>query len=167
MKHINHLFSLFLAITLSVSAWGNTVTIPNDPATALSPTNYLPTALNTGTTSSAGTFSVSQQLYFASELSAASSTTITAITFYCNNGSKVNRKLRVWMNNTSITAFPTSPTEPNFVDPGTFVYSSKKGDTDSGVDIVRGEAYTLTLSGMVQAILLLRCLILLVRHQVI
>lgn len=141
------LFTLLCILALSlttVSVHANTVTIPNDPATALSPTNYLPTALNTGTTSSAGTFSVSQQLYFASELSAASSTTITAITFYCNNGFKVNRKLRVWMNNTSITAFSTSTTEPNFVDPGTFVYSSKKGDTDSGVDIERGEAYTLT-----------------------
>ena len=50
------------------------------------------------------------------------------------------------MNHTSITAFPdyaTNPT-PNFEDPGTKVFSSKKGGTDNGVEVTDLAPYTLT-----------------------
>lgn len=50
------------------------------------------------------------------------------------------------MNHTSITAFPdyaTNPT-PNFENPGTKVFSSKKGGTDNGVEVTDLAPYTLT-----------------------
>ena len=152
-KNLFTLLALCAFLLLPNIGKANTVTIPNDPLTPLTPTSYLPTALNSGTsTTSTGTFSVSQQLYFASELSTASSRTITAITFYCNDAHSsespdyVRRKLRVWMNNTSITAFSdfaTNPT-PNFENPGTKVFSSKKGGTDNGVEVTDLAPYTLT-----------------------
>ena len=43
----------------------NTVTIPNDPLTTLKQTSYLPIALKAANDNYGGTFSVSQQLYFA------------------------------------------------------------------------------------------------------
>ena len=143
MKHINHLFSLFLAITLSVSAWGNEVTVPDpESGTAITTTTYLPIAINIPTRAlSAGCYSVSQQLYYASELNdnstKPSSTTINAITFYYNSGTNMTRKLRVWMNSTSMTDFPASTDTPNFVAPGTKVFS---GD----VNLQEPNPYTIT-----------------------
>ena len=152
-KNLFTLLALCAFLVVPNIGKANTVTVPNDPLVTLTPTSYLPTALNSGTsTTSTGTFSVSQQLYFASELSTASSRTITAITFYCNDAYSsespdyVRRKLRVWMNHTSITAFPdfeTNPT-PNFENPGTKVFSSKKGNTDNGVEVTDLAPYTLT-----------------------
>lgn len=148
------LLTLFCALSalsfIPSSVMANSVTVPNDPATTLKQTSYLPVALKAADDNYGGTFSVSQQLYFASELSEASSTTIEGITFYCydahssESSDYVRRKLRVWMNNTSITAFPTSTTEPNFEDPGTKVFSSKKGDTDNGVEVTDTAPYTIT-----------------------
>jgi len=146
------LLTLCFLSFLTASAWGDEVTVPNNPSTTLKQTSYLPMALKAADDNYGGTFSVSQQLYFASELTTASSTTITAITFYCydayslESSDYVRRKLRVWMNNTAITAFPnyaTNPT-PHFENPGTKVFSSKKGDTDNGVEVTDLAPYTLT-----------------------
>lgn len=151
-KNLFTLLALCAFLVIPNIGKANTVTIPNDPLTTLKQTSYLPIALKAANDNYGGTFSVSQQLYFASELSEASSTTIEGITFYCydaysaESSDYVRRKLRVWMNNTSITAFPdyaTDPT-PNFQDPGTKVFSSKKGNTDNGVEVTDLAPYTIT-----------------------
>lgn len=158
MKKFYSLFwAIFIAVSFNSPVWANEVTIPKSDASLYSQgTSYLPVALSSTAGNYGGPFSVSQQLYFASELSEQlsehSSKTITAIKFYSEDASSmedyttvnyVARKLRVWINETEITAFPTSTTTPNFVDPGTKVFSSKNRETDS-VRIMRGNnGYTI------------------------
>ena len=150
-KFFTFLCALSALLITFVNASANTVTIPNDPATTLKQTSYLPIALKAADDNYGGTFSVSQQLYFASELSAASSTTIIAITFYCydayssESADYVTRKLRVWINNTSITGFSTETTTPYFEAPGNKVFSSKKNGVDNGVMVTDTAPYTITL----------------------
>lgn len=136
------LLILFSFILVGVSAHANTVTVPSDPLVSISTTTYLPIAINAGSSNqSAGCYSVSQQLYYASELAGASSNTINAITFYYNEGTTMTRKLRVWINNTSLDDFPTpnSTSTPNFVAPGTKVFS---GD----VNLKEPDPYTITFN---------------------
>ena len=139
------LLTLLCAVLFGINLFANTVTVGED---ADQESSYLPIAISNSASRGAynNDYSISQQLYFASELTSASSTTITAITFYYTSGPNFNRKLRVWMNNSSITAFvdPSVNKTPNFVAPGIKVYSSKKGSTDEGVDLTSGESYTLT-----------------------
>lgn len=136
-------FALCAFLFLSVSMQANTVTV--DGATGTTST-YLPVALHTNTSNANYAFhSVSQQLYYASELAGASSTKITAITFDYE-GTTFTRKIAVLMNSTSLTSFPL-PNEgdladeanqtPNMVNPGTRVFS---GD----VNMVDRESYTIT-----------------------
>lgn len=142
MKKILSLLFCFTVCVINV--FSNTVTIDYPDVEGIHESIYLPTAINRGTYQTNAYYSISQQLYFASELSTASSTTITAITFYYVAGSpSLNRKLRVWLNETSITAFSTETTNPNLVSAGRQVYSSKKGAIDNGVDLTPGESYTL------------------------
>ena len=139
------LFTLLCALCalsfIPSSVMANTVTVPDpESGTAISTTTYLPIAINAGSSAqSAGCYSVSQQLYYASELTGASSNTINAITFYYNEGTAMTRKLRVWVNSTSMTDFPTpeSTSTPNFVAPGTKVFS---GD----VNLKEPDPYTIT-----------------------
>ena len=121
----------FLALVIAAFSFSplraNEVTIPKE-GTSLASTTYLPIAINTNSSAqSAGCYSVSQQLYYASELKensvTPSSTTIQAITFYYTAGTKMTRKLRVWMTNSSLANLPADSNEPNFVDPGTKVFS--------------------------------------------
>ena len=130
------LFTLLCAIAIGHTAFANTVTVGGDDDTNLYST-YLPIAINTGTLANCAYYSVSQQLYFSGELAGASSNTITAITFYYHSGTSFTRKLRVWMNNTALTAFSTESTTPNFSNPGTKVFS---GD----VTLTSGSSYTIT-----------------------
>lgn len=132
--------SALFFIPITVKA--NTVTVPSDPAVTISTTTYLPIGINAGSSAqSAGCYSVSQQLYYASELTGASSNTINAITFYYNEGTTLTRKLRVWISNTSLEDFPTpgSTNTPNFVNPGTKVFS---GD----VNLKEPNPYTITFN---------------------
>ena len=139
------LFTLLCAFSalffLPNAVVANTVTVPDpESGTTITTTTYLPIAINAGSSAqSAGCYSVSQQLYYASELTGASSNTINAITFYYNEGTAMTRKLRVWVNSTSMTDFPTpeSTSTPNFVAPGTKVFS---GD----VNLKEPDPYTIT-----------------------
>ena len=136
------LLALFCAIgaVFFNSAYANEVTVYNpQPGEPYPTTTYLPIALNTSGTN-CGRFSVSQQLYYASELSTASSKTITAITFYYTSGTSFTRNLQVWMQNTELDNFQLreSPYQgtPYMVDPGIEVFS---GD----VTLTDGQPYTI------------------------
>lgn len=122
-----------------IAIYANNVTVDNWNGTDTRNTTYLPIAINTGTGANCAYHSVSQQLYYASELIGASSTSITAITFYYTSGTSFTRKLRVWMKDTSLENFatPNNTSTPNLVDPGTKVFS---GD----VALTAGSSYTIT-----------------------
>lgn len=145
-KHLlTHICALCALPFIPTSLMANSKTVGES---ADMESTYLPVAISNSSTKGYynNDYSLSQQLYFASELEGASTNYITGIRFYYTSGPSLNRKLRVWMNNTSIEAFPTkdiNPT-PNLVNPGTKVYSSKKGETDNGVDLTSGQPYTLT-----------------------
>ena len=137
------LLTLLSFILLSVSVSANTITVDGETGTT---STYLPVALHTNTSSANYAFhSVSQQLYYASELAGASSTRITAISF-AYSGTTFTRKIAVLMNSADYDSFPL-PNEgdlddeanktPNMVNPGTRVFS---GD----VSMVDGESYTIT-----------------------
>lgn len=144
MKKIYFLLALFVAVFTFSPIRANEVTIPDPTSgTALTTTTYLPIAINTGSSQmSHGCYSVSQQLYYATELTGnsttPSSTTIQAITFYYTQGTKMTRKLRVWMANSSLANLPSATNTPNFVEPGTKVFS---GDVE--LDESKGK-YTIT-----------------------
>jgi len=141
-----HLFTLFvLSALLLIPNTGKANTVTVDGATGTTST-YLPVALHTNTSNANYAFhSVSQQLYYASELVGASSTRITAISFDYE-GTTFTRKIAVWMNSVDYTSFPI-PNEgdledeanktPNMINPGTKVFS---GD----VNMVDRETYTIT-----------------------
>ena len=142
-----HLFTLFvLSALLLIPNIGKANTVTVDGATGTTST-YLPVALHTNTSNANNAFhSVSQQLYYASELAGASSTRITAITFDYVGTTLPNRKIAVWMNSADYDSFPLpnegNPSDeanktPNMVNPGTKVFS---GD----VNMVDGEPYTIT-----------------------
>ena len=145
-KNLFTLLALCAFLLLPNIGKANEITVPNDPETPLTETSYLPIAIsNSGALSSYNNeISLSQQLYFASELTGASSHIITAITFYYTSGPTpaLNRKLRVWMKNSTVQSFAANVTP--LVDPGTKVYSSKKGNVDNGVTLTSGSPYTLT-----------------------
>ena len=143
MKKLFTLLCILALSFFSATLLANTVTV--DGATGLT-SQYLPVALHTNSSNANYAFhSVSQQLYYASELAGASSTRITAITFDYE-GTTFTRKIAVWMNTTSLTSFPL-PNEgdledeanltPNMVNPGTRVFS---GD----VNMVDKSSYTIT-----------------------
>jgi hypothetical protein len=117
----------------------NNVTVDNWNGIDTRNTTYLPIAINTGTGATCAYHSVSQQLYYASELSSAYSTTITAITFYYTSGTSFTRKLRVWLKDTDLEDFatPNNTSTPYMVSPGTKVFS---GD----VELTAGSPYTIT-----------------------
>ena len=146
MKKI--LLTLFCALCalsfIPSSVMANSVTVDGETGTT---STYLPVALHTNTSNANYAFhSVSQQLYYASELAGASSNKITAITFDYVGTTMNDRKIAVWMNSTSWTSFPL-PNEdniadvanqtPNMVDPGTRVFSGT-------VAMVDGSSYTIT-----------------------
>lgn len=139
MRKFYSIFALCAFLFLSVAVQANNVTVDKWNGTDTRNTTYLPIAINTGTGVNCAYHSVSQQLYYASELSTASSTSITAITFYYTSGTNFTRKLRVWMNDTDLEDFPTpsNTTTPNMVSPGTKVFS---GD----VELTAGSPYTIT-----------------------
>lgn len=111
MKHINHLFSLFLAISLSVSAWGTDYTIGKDASTR----SYtaLPVRLNGAY---GNKYTISQQIYLASELTAegASEGDITAIKFYYDDAGNttITRSLEVWIMETALSQFSMTTDNP-------------------------------------------------------
>ena len=135
-------FSALFFLPNAVTA--NTVTVDGPTGTN---STYLPVALHTNTTNANFAFhSVSQQLYYASELAGASSNTITAITFDYVGTTMAGRKIAVLINSTSLNSFPLPNEEnpadeanktPNMVDPGQRVFS---GD----VNMVDHESYTIT-----------------------
>ena len=128
-----------LSALLFVPGYANNVTVDKWNGTDTRNTTYLPIAINTGTGVNCAYHSVSQQLYYASELSTASSTTITAITFYYTSGTSFTRKLRVWLKDTDLENFatPNNTSTPYMVSPGTKVFS---GD----VELTAGSTYTIT-----------------------
>ena len=142
-----NLFTLFvLSALLLIPNIGKANTVTVDGATGTT-SKYLPVALHTNMYNANFAFhSVSQQLYYASELTEASSNRITAISFDYVGTTLPNRKIAVWMNSADYDSFPL-PNEgdledeanktPNMVDPGTKVFS---GD----VNMVDGETYTIT-----------------------
>lgn len=143
-KIFSFLCALSALFFLPVSTHANTVTV--DGETGLTST-YLPVALHTNISNANYAFhSVSQQLYYASELAGASSNKITAISFDYVGTTMNDRKIAVWMNSTSLTSFPL-PNEdnlddvanktPNMVDPGMRVFSGT-------VAMVDGSSYTIT-----------------------
>lgn len=135
-------FSALFFLPNAVTA--NTVTVDGPTGTN---STYLPVALHTNTSNANYAFhSVSQQLYYASELAGASSNTITAITFDYVGTTMAGRKIAVLINSTSLNSFPLPNEEnpadeanktPNMVDPGQRVFS---GD----VNMVDHESYTIT-----------------------
>lgn len=142
MKKLNS-FRLICALCalfiIPTAVMANNVTVDNWNGTDTRNTTYLPIAITTGTGTNCAYHSVSQQLYYASELSTASSTSITAITFYYTSGTSFTRKLRVWLKDTNLENFatPNNTSTPNMVDPGTKVFS---GD----VELTAGSPYTIT-----------------------
>ena len=144
MKKIFTLLCIFALSLITVSVRANTVTV--DGATGTT-SKYLPVALHTTTTNANYAFhSVSQQLYYASELTEASSNEITAISFDYVGTTMNDRKIAVWMNSVSYSSFPLPNEEnladaanetPNMVDPGKRVFSGE-------VAMVDGKTYTIT-----------------------
>ena len=138
-----NLLTLFCALCalffIPNAAKANNVTVDKWNGTDTRNTTYLPIAINTGTGANCAYHSVCQQLYYASELSTASSTSITAITFYYTSGTSFTRKLRVWMKDTDLEDFatPGNTSTPYMVSPGTKVFS---GD----VELTAGSPYTIT-----------------------
>ena len=131
-KSLLTLFCALCALSfIPSSVMANSVTVPDpESGTTITTTTYLPIAINAGSSAqSAGCYSVSQQLYYASELNdnstKPSSTTINAITFYYDGGPTFYRNLQVWVNDTLLENFqtPDDTTTPNFVSPGTNVFS--------------------------------------------
>ena len=138
-KHLFTLFVLSALLLIPNIGKANTVTVDNWNGSDARNTTYLPIAINTGTAANCAYHSVYQQLYYASELSTASSTSITAITFYYTSGTSFTRKLKVWLKDTNLENFatPGNTSTPNMVSPGTKVFA---GD----VELTAGSPYTIT-----------------------
>lgn len=118
------LFTLIFAVSLGMAAFAADITIDENITGLSDPTlsnAALPIRLNGG--SSAAKYSISQQIYQASELieAGASAGYISAITFYYNHADNTTctRDIQVWIMETNLDIFPMTVD-----DPGKFVCNS-------------------------------------------
>jgi len=127
------LLTFLCAVFFGINLFANEVTIGEDAAME---STYLPIAISNSSAASSynAPFSLSQQLYFASEFSTATSTTITAVKFYYTSGPDFTganaRTLSVWITHTDSTSFANASNK--LVSPGTLVFTKKNVEITSG-----------------------------------